>query len=76
MTLFFAPPVAPGGDAVHHKAAASGNINAVGSAIQVLADILEGSAKYDKVLVRARGWRRQVFRPCQDGFRSTGSPQV
>ena len=38
---------------MHHKAAALGNINAVGSAIQVLADILEGSAKYDKVLVRA-----------------------
>jgi hypothetical protein len=53
MSLTFAPPVAPAGDAVHHGDAAAGNIDATDAAIRTLEDVLEESATYDKVLLRA-----------------------
>jgi hypothetical protein len=53
MTLTFKAPVAPVGDAVHHDAAATSNIAATGSAIQALSEVLEDSADYKKVFLRA-----------------------
>lgn len=53
MTLTFATPVAPAGEAVHHGEAATGNIAATDAAIRALADVLDDSADYDKVLLRA-----------------------
>jgi hypothetical protein len=61
MTLLFKPPIAPDREAVHHKAAAAGNINAEREAIRVLKNILEGSANYDKVLLRAAAGAGKSF---------------
>ncbi|WP_055478074.1 hypothetical protein [Sphaerimonospora mesophila] len=54
MTITFSPPVAASiDDAIHHDAAAGGNIEAAGRAIATLSAVLSGDADYDKILLRA-----------------------
>jgi hypothetical protein len=53
MTITFSTPAAPAHDALHHDAAAKGNIEAAQRAIFTLSSVLSGTADYDKILLRA-----------------------
>jgi hypothetical protein len=53
MTIAFSTPDASADDALHHEAAAGGNIGAAQQAIAALSSVLAGAADYDKILLRA-----------------------
>lgn len=61
MTLTFKPPVVDAGDAVHHSEAAAGNLAATGAAIGALKEVLDSTADYDKVLLRAAAGAGKSF---------------
>ncbi|MEV5707165.1 hypothetical protein [Actinoallomurus sp. NPDC052274] len=53
MTITFSAPAVPPEEALHHESAAEGNIEAAQRAISALLSALEGTAQYDRILLRA-----------------------
>jgi hypothetical protein len=53
MTITFSAPAASLDDALHHEAAAKGNIEAAQQAISALSSVLSGAADYERILLRA-----------------------
>jgi hypothetical protein len=61
MTLTFAPPRTAPVQALHHQAAAAGNAASAEQAIRALAEVLNGSASHEKILLRAAAGAGKSF---------------
>jgi len=53
MPISFTPPSATSVEAVHHASAAAGNVEATSNAIDILNEVLDGTSKYERILLRA-----------------------
>jgi hypothetical protein len=58
---FTGPSPQPAADAVHHAAAAAGNLEAADAAITALTDALDGTAEWEKILLRAAAGAGKSF---------------